>query len=84
MAAREVEGVAGKQADGTAKTSEAKTVVCFTADGRDPKTGEPRKDKGSGAAGVRIDSAQAADGVSRASDFAARLEQFGYIGVVCR
>ena len=29
-------------------------------------------------AGVRIDSAQAADGVSRASDFAVRLEQFGY------
>ena len=68
MAAHEVEGAAGKQADGTAKTSEAKAVVCFTADGRDPKTGEPRrKDKGGGA-----------DGVSRASDFAARLEQFRY------
>ncbi len=78
MAAREVEGVAGKQADGTAKTSEAKTVICSAADGRDPKTGEPRKDRNSGAAGVRIDSAQAADGVSRTSDFAARLEQFGY------
>ena len=73
MAAREVEGVASKQADGTAKT-----VICFTADGRDPKTGEPRKDRNSGTDGVRIDSAQAADGVSRTSDFAARLEQFGY------
>ncbi len=67
MAAREVEGVAGKQADGAAKTSEAKAVVCSAADGRDPKTGEPRKDRNSGAAGV-----------SRASDFAARLEQFGH------
>ena len=54
MAAREVEGVAGKQADGTAKTREAKAVTSFTADGRDPKTGEPRKDKDSGAAGVRL------------------------------
>ncbi len=45
MAAREVEGVAGKQADGTAKTSEAKVIACFTADSQDPKTGEPRKDK---------------------------------------
>ena len=69
MAAREVEGVAGKQADGTAKTREAKAVTSFTADGRDPKTGEPRKDKDSGAASVRIDSARAADG--------AGLRQFG-------
>ncbi len=40
MAAREVEGVAGKQADGTAKTREAKAVVCREADSLDPKTGE--------------------------------------------
>ena len=43
MAAREVEGVACKQADG-----------------RDPKTGELRKDKTNGAVSVRIDSARAA------------------------
>ena len=66
MAAREVEGVAGKQADGTAKTREAKAVTSFTAERRDPKTGEPRKDKNSGA-GV--------DG--RSSEFGARLRQFG-------
>ena len=78
MVAREVEGAAGKQADGTAKTCEAKAVSCFTADSRDPKTGEPRKDRGSGAAGVRIDSAQSAGGAGRASDFGARLEQFGH------
>ena len=65
MAAREVEGVAGKQADGTAKTREAKAVVCREADSLDPK-----------AVSVRIDSAQAVNGVSRTSEFAARLEQF--------
>ena len=68
--------MAGKQADGAAKTSEAKAVVCLADDGLDPKTGEPRKDRNSGAAGVRIDSAQAVNGAGRASEFAARLEQF--------
>ena len=77
MAPSEVEGVAGKQADGTAKTREAKTIVFYTAEGRDPKTGEPRKDKGSGAVSARIDSARAEGGVSRTSEFAARLEQAG-------
>ena len=76
MAAREVEGVAGKQADGTAKTREAKAVVCREADSLDPKTGEPRKGRNGGAVSVRIDSAQAVNGVSRPSEFAARLEQF--------
>ena len=76
MAAREVEGVAGKQADGAAKTREAKAVVCREADSLDPKTGEPRKGRNGGAVSVRIDSAQAVNGVSRTSEFAARLEQF--------
>ena len=71
MAPSEVEGVAGKQADGTAKTREAKTIVFFAAS-RDPKTGEPRRDKGSGAAGVRIDSARAEGGAGRTSEFAAK------------
>ena len=48
MAAREVEGVAGKQADGAAKV-----IVCREADSLDPKTGEPRTDRKSGAAGLR-------------------------------
>ena len=78
MAAREVEGVAGKQPDGSAKTREAKAVVCREADSLDPKTGEPRKGRKSGAAGVRIDSARSADGAGRASEFAARLEQFSH------
>ena len=76
MAAREVEGVAGKQADGTAKTREAKAVVCREVDRPDPKAGKPRKGRKSGAVSVRIDSAQAVNGVSRPSEFAARLEQF--------
>lgn len=42
------EGMPGKQADSTAKNREAKTIVCCTAESRDPKTGEPRKDKGIG------------------------------------
>ena len=77
MVASEVEGVAGKQADGTAKTCEAKVIVRCRADSRDPVTGAPRKDKGSGAAGVRIDSAKAVDGAGRTSEFAGRLEWFG-------
>ena len=76
MAACEVEGVAGKQADGTAKTREAKAVVCRAVDTLDPKTGEPRKDRNSGAVNVRIDSARSVNGAGRTSEFAARLEQF--------
>ena len=78
MAAREVEGVAGKQADGAAKTREAKAVVCREADRPDPKAGKPRNDRKSGAVSVRIDSAQAVNGAGRASEFAARLEQFAH------
>ena len=60
MVASEVEGVPGKQADGTAKTCEAKVIVRYRAS-RDPKTGAPRKDKDSRAVSVRIDSAKAVD-----------------------
>ena len=77
MAAGEVEGVPGKQEDGAAKTREAKAIVRYTAESRNPKTGEPRKDRGSGAVSVRIDSARSEGGISRASEFAARLERFG-------
>ena len=72
------------QLDRTAKTSEAKAVICFTADSRDPKTGEPRKDRNSGPAGVWIDSARAVNGVSRISDFAARPERFVYRNALFR
>ena len=73
MIDREVDGAVG-----TARIRETKAIVCFTAEGRDPTTEEPRKDRNSGAVGVRIDSARLADGIGRTSDFAARLEQFGY------
>ena len=76
MAAREIEGVAGKQADGTAKTSEAKVIVCREADRPGPKAGAPRADRESRAVSVRIDSARSADGAGRASEFTARLAQF--------
>ena len=48
MLARGVEVVPGKQEGGTAKTREAKAIVSSTAESRDPKTGELRKDRSSG------------------------------------
>ena len=71
----EVEGVKGKQDDGTAKTREAKIAVAYTARGVDPKTGEPVKDPGSEVCSGLIDSAASVGGISRGSDFAARLER---------
>ena len=50
-------------------------IVTFTAEGTHPKTGEPTKDEGSDAVSALIDSAAAIGGVSRASDFAARLDR---------
>ena len=43
MLAREVEGAAGKQENGTAEILKAKAIACFTLGSRDPKIGEPRK-----------------------------------------
>ena len=59
--------MAGKQADGAAKTREAKAVVCREADSLDPKTGEPRKGRNGGAVSVRIDSARSVNGAGRLS-----------------
>ncbi len=42
MRKEETEGVAGRQADGTSRTREAKLAVIDTAGGRDPETGSPR------------------------------------------
>ena len=39
------------------KTREAMAIFCCTAERRNPKTKEPRKDRNSGATGDRIDSA---------------------------
>ena len=73
MRKSEVEGVKGKQSDGSSRTAEAKVAVVYTAMGRDRKTGEPRKDRGSETVSAAIDSAAAVGGLSSRSDFAARL-----------
>lgn len=75
MRRSETEGVKGKQEDGSARTREAKVIVTFTAEGTHPKTGEPTKDEDSDAVSALIDSAAAVGGVSRASDFAGRLDR---------
>ena len=45
----DVEGIAGKQEDGSAKTREAKLAVIYTAEGRDPEPGAGFGGAGSGA-----------------------------------
>ena len=71
----EMEGVKGRQEDGSARTREAKVIATFTAEDTHPKTGEPMKDGGSGSVSALIDSAAAVGGVSRASEFAGRLDR---------
>ena len=75
MRRSETEGAKGKQEDGSARTREAKVIVTFTAEGTHPKTGEPTKDEDSDAVSALIDSAAAVGGVSRASEFAGRLDR---------
>ena len=75
MRKEEVEGVAGKQEDGSSKSREAKLAVMYTAEGRDPKTGAALKDRGSETFSCLIDSAAAASGGREPSDFAARLDR---------
>ncbi len=75
MRRSETEGVKGRQEDGSAKTREAKVIVTFTAEGASPKTGEPTKDEGSDTVSALIDSAASVGGVSRASEFAGRLDR---------
>ena len=69
----EAEGVRGKGEDGEAKTREAKVFVVHSVERRRPENGEPEKDPGSETWSGCIDSAAAVGGVSRNSDFAARL-----------
>ena len=71
----EVEGVRGKQADGSAKTREAKVLTIYTAESVHPETGDPEKDPGSEIHSGLIDSAAAVGGVSRGSAFAGRQER---------
>ena len=68
----EVKGVRGK-GDGEAGTREAKVLAVYTADGRNPETGDPERDRGSEVYSARIDSAAARSGAGETSDFARRL-----------
>ena len=70
-----VEGIAGKQEDGSAKTREAKVAVVYTAEERDPETGAALKDRGSETSSCLIDSAAAAPGSREPSAFAMRLDR---------
>ena len=75
MRKEEREGVAGKHEDGASRTREAKVISIYTADGRNPKTGDPRKDPGSDIRSGFIDSAAAGAGSSGNTGFGKRLER---------
>ena len=72
MRKEEMEGVSGKQEDGSAKTREAKLIVAYSADDRDPETGAALKDRGSETCSCLIDSAAVSAG-GEPSGFAMRL-----------
>jgi hypothetical protein len=74
MRAQEVADRAGKQADGSAKTREAKLVTVWTAESRD-KEGKPVRDPGSVTYSAAIESAARLDTSPGLSDFAARVER---------
>jgi hypothetical protein len=75
MRQEDVEGVAGKQDDGSSRTREAKLAVMYTAEGRDPETGAALKDRGSETFSCLIDSAAASSGSKEPSAFAVRLDR---------
>jgi hypothetical protein len=72
MRTLEVATRAGKQADGSAKTREAKLVTLWTAESRD-KEGKPIRDPGSISYSGAIESAATLDTSPELSDFAARV-----------
>jgi hypothetical protein len=72
MPAQEVADRAGKQADGSAKTREAKLVTVWTAESRDQE-GRPVRDPRSVTYSAAIESAAALDTNPNFSDFAERV-----------
>jgi hypothetical protein len=72
MRTQEVADRAGKQADGSAKTREAKLVTVWTAESRDQE-GRPVRDPGSVTYSAAIESAAALDTSPNLSDFAERV-----------
>lgn len=67
-----LEGREGKQADGTAKTREAKLCITFTAESRD-RDGNPRRDRGSVSFTAAIETAACADTDVESAPFAQRV-----------
>ena len=74
MRNQEVADRAGKQADGSAKTREAKLVTIWTAESRDAE-GKPVRDPGSVTYSAAIESASTPDTSPDLSDFAARVQR---------
>ncbi len=74
MRTQEVADHAGKQADGSAKTREAKLVTIWTAESRDEE-GKPVRDPGSITYSAAIESAATLDTSPDLSDFAARVQR---------
>jgi len=74
MRAQEVRDRAGKQADGSAKTREAKLVTIWTAESRDEE-GQPERDPGSITYSAAIESAATLDTSPELSEFAARVQR---------
>lgn len=74
MRTAEVEGRAGKQEDGSAKTREVKLCVTWTAESRD-KNGVPTRDPGSVTYSAAIESAAMCDTDDQLSDVAQRLSR---------
>lgn len=74
MRAAELEGQAGKQPDGSAKTREVKLVTLWTAELRDEK-GLPMRDPGSVSYSAAIESAASRDTDKELSPFARRVER---------
>jgi len=74
MRTPEVADRAGKQADGSAKTREAKLVTIWTAESRDAE-GKPVRDPGSVTYSAAIESAATLDTSPDLSDFAARVQR---------
>ncbi len=72
MRPEDLEGRAGKQADGSAKTREVKLCVVWSAEGRDPE-GKPVRDDGSVSYSAAIESAASTDTDFTASEFAQRV-----------
>lgn len=72
MRPSEVAGRAGKQADGSARTREAKVVTVWTAESRDEE-GKPVRDPGSITYSSAIESAASPDSSPKRSDLAERV-----------